>query len=88
MTTRLQALLSLRWNYSLKGGWVWLKGRGRCRACPGLGEIERPTSFGNYFSRCETCGGTGRSKRGYQRILSEPDRVLAEQEAMAEGVFV
>jgi hypothetical protein len=32
--------------------------------------------------------GKRRHVRGYRRILSEPERVVAEQTAVAEGVFV
>lgn len=93
MSSRLQAVLSLRWNYSLKGCWVWLKGRQvlSCGNCGGSGFVAKRTYMEGRRSLCPSCcdGIFKRwGKRGYQRILSEPERVVAEQEAVAEGVFV
>jgi hypothetical protein len=90
---RLRALRSLRWNYRRRGVWVWLKGR-QCFSCGGKGkviqvviQVPRPTGGGNLggLATCSRCHGSPR--RGYQRILSEPAEVIAEQTALAEGVF-
>lgn len=67
MTLRLKALRSLRWNYTRKGVWFWLKGRQRLRY-NAAGQLEEV--------------------RGWQRVLTEPEKVIAEQTAAAEGVFV
>jgi hypothetical protein len=86
MKPRLQALRALRWNYTRKGVWVWLKGRSDCQRCNGSG--LRPTarmatiSYGYVSCPCE-----GKRKRGYQRVLSEPERVIAEQDALASGAL-
>lgn len=83
MKLRLQALRSLRWNYRWRGVWVWLKGR-HCFSCGGKGRVagrfvdEPPTTT---CSRCH-----GNPKRGYQRILTEPEQVIAEQERAGAGV--
>jgi hypothetical protein len=83
--TRLKALRSLRWNYTRKGAWTWLRGR-HCFKCVGTRRISviRPGGLPATYpcSRCE-----GDAKRGYQRILSEPETVLSEQAAIAEGVM-
>lgn len=93
---RLQALRALRWNYTRKGVWVWLKGRSlsRCDVCGGDGQIAMtfggPSTIPPEVVGCSACGESGRAycgPRGYQRILSEPERVVAEQTALAEGVF-
>lgn len=93
MILRLKALRSLRWNYTRRGVWIWLKGR-NCFGCGGKGkvlqvviQIPRPPDGGipDGIATCPTCNGS--PKRGYQRILSEPENVLAEQTQLAEGVF-
>lgn len=88
MRLRLKAIRSLRWNYRWRGVWVWLKGRAvrRCTLCAGDGEIR----LGEALVDCFWCDGAGKifGRRGYQRILSEPQRVIDEQTAAAEGVFV
>lgn len=89
VSLRLKALRSLRWNYTRKGVWFWLKGRQRCRICGGSGKVApQPTDpLGVIVDyRCHRCHG--RPQRGYQRVLAEPGRVLAEQTQLAEGVFV
>lgn len=86
MKLRIKALLSLRWNYKRRGVWVWLKGRQvrRCDACGGGGVVKA-----RWARSCRNCMGLGGFHvRGYQRILSEPQRVIDEQTAVAEGVFV
>lgn len=90
MTLRLKALRSLRWNYRWSGVWFWLKGRQRCRECNDTGYVLGPSADGTHplvTLRCPRCRET-RRVRGYQRVLHEPERVIAEQTAMAEGVFV
>lgn len=72
---RFRALRSLRWNYTRRGVWAWLKGRRSWGA-----DADHPLR-----NVCPCCGE--QSRRGYQRILSEPERVLAEQTALAGGVF-
>jgi hypothetical protein len=94
---RIKALQSLRWNYKRRGVWIWLKGRAVrcCIPCLGDGKLCKnpplhvPTG-GCETSVCPTCHGTGEKfgKRGYQRILSEPQNVLNEQTAAVKGVFV
>jgi DnaJ-class molecular chaperone len=61
-----------------------LKGRQRCWTCKGEGVVG--SMRGARTRLCPDCNG--KPKRGYQRILSEPEQVIAEQEATAEGVFV
>lgn len=94
MKLRLKALRSLRLNYKRRGVWVWLKGRRlvRCSACGGEGQIamtfgRRPSTLPPEVRGCSDCGESGRQlgQRGYQRILSEPKQVLAEQEQAAAG---
>lgn len=86
MITRLKALRSLRWNYKRRGVWTWLKGR-QCFTCGGKGNVLRTlprSAFRNHLiSTCPACNGS--PKRGYQRILSEPETVISEQTAIAEG---
>lgn len=93
MKLRIKALRSLRWNYKWRGVWVWLKGR-TCFTCGGKGkvlqvviQVPRRTGGGNLdgLVTCSRCHG--KPKRGYQRILSEPETVLNEQRAIAEGVM-
>lgn len=96
MILRLEALRSLRWNYTRKGVWFWLKGRQRCRNCFGEGRVPGglaggiiglSTSAASFTARtCPRCDGATKV-RGYQRVLHEPQRVLAEQTQLAEGVF-
>lgn len=96
MRLRFKALRSLRWNYTRKGVWFWLKGRQRCRYCHGKGRVPLgvtagmiglTTSPASFTARsCPRCDGAT-NVRGYRRILSEPERVLAEQTQLAEGVF-
>jgi DnaJ-class molecular chaperone len=81
LITRFKALRSLRWNYTRKGVWVWLKGR-QCWTCGGEGTIDGKRGRPVF---CPACKGS--PKRGWQRILSEPKQVLAEQTAVAEGVM-
>ena len=84
---RIKALRSLRLNYKRRGVWVWLKGwqLRRCIPCQGDGKLcknpplhihEKPE-----LTDCPNCGGSGRERwqRGYQRILSEPQRIIDEQ---------
>lgn len=97
MKPRLQALRAFRWNYKWRGVWVWLKGR-NCFICGGNGAVVRwdiklagslRIASGRFVQRltaCSRCGG--KPKRGYHRILTEPQKVIVEQAAMAEGVFV
>lgn len=93
LRVRLRELRSLRWNYKRRGVWAWLK-RHRCFTCGGKGkvvqvviQVPRP-SDGGIPDRLATCSHCqGHPKRGYQRILSEPEKVIAEQTALAEGVF-
>jgi hypothetical protein len=73
---RLRALRSLRWNYKRRGVWVWLKG---FPPVPAISERRE------HLVTCPGCNGSPR--RGYQRILSEPAEVIAEQTALAEGAF-
>lgn len=90
---RLQALRSLRWNYKLRGVCVWLGGR-NCFNCGGKGKVISFTvrcpapplgeGISQEFGDCPRCHG--KPKRGYQRILSEPRQVLAEQERAGAGV--
>jgi ribosomal protein L37AE/L43A len=83
---RLKALRSLRWNYTRKGVWVWLKGRKRCSACRGTGMLryrDLPKVIASAIWTCDRCDGSGKGKRGYQRILTEPEQVIAEQERAA-----
>jgi len=94
MKLRIQAIRALRWNSSWKGVWVWLKGRQtrRCVGCKGTGTCgmqEAGLAGKAQPQPCLWCDGTGKilGKRGYQRILSEPQRVISEQEAIAEGVM-
>jgi len=75
MKLRLQALLSLHLNYKWRGVYVWLKAR-HCSRC------GRAPDF------CLRTNCPGRARLGYQRILSEPKKVIQEQHAIAEGVFV
>ena len=77
----LQALRSLRWNYKRRGALVWLKGRHRCWRCRGAGVVD--SIAGAHTRLCPQC--EAHPKRGYQRILSEPEQVLAEQERAAAG---
>lgn len=89
---RLKALRSLRWNYKRRGVWIWLKGRAvrRCVLCAGTGEFALARLLGPAEpKRCFWCDGSGKEfgKRGYQRILSEPEKVIADQTRLAEGVF-
>lgn len=97
MILRLKALHSLRWNYKRRGVWIWLKGRAvrRCIPCQGDGKLCKHPPLhippaGHELKTCPACLGGGKQygKRGYQRILSEPQQVLDEQAAIAEGVFV
>jgi hypothetical protein len=94
MKLRLQALRALRWNYKWSGVWVWLKGRGltTCELCEGAGHVCK--NFGLLspgrpeIIDCPKCiDGKQRGPRGCQRILSEPQRVVDEQTALAEGVM-
>lgn len=90
MKLRIKALRSLRWNYKWSGAWNWLKGR-HCWKCWGAGEVVEhapPTDPLRIDSptTCPTCNGE--PKRGYQRILSEPEQVLAEQDQLASGAYV
>ena len=82
--TRLKALRSLRWNYKRRGVWVWLKGRQRCRRCKGQGEVFDRAGW--LRISCPVCRRACRV-RGYRRILTEPNRVITEQSALAEGAF-
>lgn len=96
MRLRIQAIRSLRWNHTCRGVWVWLKGRQQCRRCQGEGRVPLgardgivglTSSAASFTARaCPSCEGEGKV-RGYQRILSEPERVISEQTAAAEGVF-
>lgn len=59
-----------------------------CATCKGtgfgVGLSGRPVD-------CRRCMGDGTNpglRLGWERILHEPQAVIAEQEAMAEGVFV
>lgn len=83
MIIRLRALRSLRLNYKRRGVWVWLKGRKRCRICGGSGYKRSGYDWPYDLTLCKCSGGEPR--RGYQRILSEPEQVLAEQERAAAG---
>ncbi len=74
--------LKLR-NYKRRGVWVWLKGR-TCFGCGGKGGRYLYGAPG-MWKTCSRCNG--KAKRGYQRILSEPKQVIAEQEGLAEGVM-
>jgi hypothetical protein len=94
MKLRLKALRSLRWNYKRRGVWAWLKGRQarRCVACKGTGTcgVQEAGLAGRAEPlSCFWCDSTGKilGKRGYQRILSEPEKVIQEQTALAEGVM-
>lgn len=95
MRLRLQALRSLRLNYKWRGVYVWLKGHklSRCVTCQGDGKLcKNPplhTPPRPELKDCPNCQGSGRErgKRGYQRILSEPEKVTQEQHAIAEGVM-
>lgn len=65
-----------------------MKGRKRCRPCAASGRDvvgERPGGT-RIWGDCPACKGH-RFHRGYQRILSEPEKVIAEQEAIAGGVM-
>lgn len=82
MKLRIKALLSLRWNYTRKGVWVWLKGRHRCPECFGTAFATGPRGRPIF---CPRCRDIAFQPRGYQRISSEPKQVLAEQERAASG---
>lgn len=84
MKPRLQAIRALRLNYKWRGVWIWLKGRKRCRRCKGEGWVYSGPPFW-VPDDCPTCHGE--LKRGYQRILKEPNQVAQEQQAIAEGVM-
>lgn len=90
MILHIRALRSLRWNYTWRGVYVWLRGMRLCGHCTGAGYVLGP-SRRHPLNPLVTIGcPVCRSEmfvRGYQRILSEPERVLAEQEAIAEGVM-
>ncbi len=93
---QLQAIRALRLNYRRRGVWVWLKGR-NCFSCGGKGKVVTCSlsipgvlstgsgSFTQSFGPCSRCDGS--PLRGYQRILTEPERVISEQHAIAEGVM-
>lgn len=93
MKLRIKACRSLRWNYTRRGVWVWLKGRQvrRCTICKGKGGVglqEAGLAGTREPFPCAWCdNGKVYGKRGYQRILFEPQRVLDEQTAIAEGVM-
>lgn len=76
MKPRLQALRALRLNYRWKGVRAWLTVAQHCWACGGTKGAD-----------CYRCHGAA-CRRGYQRIFSEPERVIQEQHAIAEGAFV
>jgi hypothetical protein len=84
MKLRLQALRALRLNYKRRGVLVWLIGRRRCRRCKGCGRVWSAALWAEIT--CPVCDGS-KEPRGYQRILSEPERVTQEQDAIAEGVM-
>jgi ribosomal protein L37AE/L43A len=48
---------------------------------------DLPKKIASAIWACDRCNRSGKGKRGYQRILSEPARVLSEQEGIAEGVM-
>lgn len=88
---QLQAIRALRWNYRWIGVLQWLKGRQRCRNCKAtgyvLGSSKRFPENPLVTIACPICHSETKA-RGYRRILREPETVIAEQEAVAEGVFV
>lgn len=67
---RLQALRSLRWNYTRKGVWVWLLQQQRHR-------VVRDITFARISFYA--------TSRGWMRVLREPEKVTAEQHLLAEG---
>lgn len=87
MILRFKALRSLRWNYKRRGVWVWLKGRQRCRECNATGYTLGPSrDLPLSTIACPICRSECKVT-GWKRIAREPEKVIAEQTAMAEGVF-
>jgi hypothetical protein len=84
---RLAAIRALRLNYKWRGVYVWLKGRQKCRRCSGSGRVSLFGVTSGLMTAvvCPSCNGG--QVRGYQRILSEPGKVIREQTAIAEGVM-
>ena len=93
MKLRLQALRALRWNYTWMGVWTWLRGAPviRCQTCGGSGCMMRiGYAWPSCLTECSRCMGEGANpglKLGWERIRDEPERVVAEQTALAEGVM-
>jgi len=89
---RIKALLSLRLNYKWRGVWNWLKGAPaqRCEICKGRGSKRTGWPYPYDLTECNRCMGEGSNpglKLGWERIWDEPQRVIDEQTAIAEGVM-
>jgi len=89
MKLGLQALRSLRLNYKWRGVYVWLTGAPSipCSPCKGTGTDYGSNGRPIFCRRCMGEGSNPGLKLGWERIRDEPEKVIQEQEAIAEGVM-